>query len=160
MRILIAAVGKLKDAEEKAIFFRYATRLAKAGRPVAIGPLDIVEVSESRAASSDVRRAEEATRLLQAVGPAVLKIALHGNGQTITSDDLASFLKKHADTAVKTCAFLIGGPDGHGEEALLQTNAAFSLGPLTFPHGLARIVLAEQLYRAATILTGHPYHRP
>lgn len=159
MRILIAAVGRLKDAEEKAIFFRYATRLAKAGRAAAIGPLDVVEVAESRAPLVDVRRSEEATRLLQAIGPTMLKVALHGKGETMTSEHLAKFLKKHADTGVKTCGFLIGGPDGHGEEALLQSNAAFSMGPLTFPHGLARIILAEQLYRAATIVTGHPYHR-
>lgn len=159
MRILIAAVGRLKDAEEKAIFFRYAARLAKAGKPAAIGPLEIVEVPESRAATAVVRRAEESTRLLQAIGPTMLKIALHGNGESMTSEHLAKFLKKHADTGVKTCGFLIGGADGHGEEALIQSNATFSLGPLTFPHGLARIILAEQLYRAATIVTGHPYHR-
>jgi len=159
MRILIAAVGKLKDAEEKAIFFRYATRLAKAGKSAGLGPLDLVEIVESRAPTAPQRRAEEATRLLQAVGPTLLKIALHGGGTNISSDDLAAFLKKHADSGVKSCGFLIGGPDGHGDAALMQTDAAFSLGAVTLPHGLARIVLAEQLYRAATIITGHPYHR-
>ena len=159
MRLLIAAAGKLKDDEERGICERYAKRLAVTGKPVGFGPLEILELVESRAVSVDARRADEAQRLLKASDAATLKIALDANGRHYPSDVFAKLLGKHADSGVKTCAFLIGGPDGHGDELLAAADFKLSLGAMTLPHGLARVVLIEQLYRATTILTGHPYHR-
>jgi 23S rRNA (pseudouridine1915-N3)-methyltransferase len=159
MRLLIAAVGKLKDTEERGICERYAKRLTVTGKPVGFGPLDIVELNEGRAEASDVRKADEGQRLLKAASLATLKIALDEDGRHYTSEVFATLLGKHADSGVKTCAFLIGGPDGHGPELLSAADFKLSLGALTLPHGLARVVLIEQLYRAATILAGHPYHR-
>lgn len=159
MRIVIAAVGKLKEAEEHAIFHRYGARLGRTGKGVGIGPLDIVEVSESRASSVDQRKSEEATRLLQLADATVLKFGLDVQGKQISSEEIAALLSKHANAGVKNCTFFIGGPDGHGAEIVKQSNMMISLGRITMPHGLARVVLAEQLYRAVTILTGHPYHR-
>lgn len=159
MRILIAAVGKLKDAEERGICERYAKRLSVTGKPVGFGPLDVIELNESRADGVDARKADEAQRLLKAAASAPLKIALHAEGRHFSSDAFAKMLGRHADSGVKTCAFLIGGPDGHGQEVLTGADLKLSLGQLTLPHGLARVVLIEQLYRAATILAGHPYHR-
>ncbi len=160
MRLLIAAVGKLKDAEERGICARYAKRLAVTGKAVGLGPLDIVELTESRAETASARKSDEASRLLKAAGhSSTLKILLDENGRPLPSQAFAKLLGQHADSGVRSCAFLIGGPDGHGDEALSAADLKLSLGAWTLPHGLARVILIEQLYRAATILTGHPYHR-
>lgn len=158
MRLLIAAIGKLKDDEERSICDRYAKRIAGAGRALGLGPLDIQEFSESRAASVDVRKAEEAERLIRVSGEA-FKIALDVEGQSVPSEAFARMLSTTRQGDTKTCAFLIGGPDGHGNAALKAADIKLSLGAMTLPHGLARVVLVEQIYRAITILTGHPYHR-
>jgi 23S rRNA (pseudouridine1915-N3)-methyltransferase len=159
MRLLIAAIGKLKDSEERAIVARYAQRLAVSGKAVGLGPLETIEISESRAADAAARKSEEAARLLKAAGGCAIKIALDADGRGLSSEALAKWIGRHADSGVKACAFLIGGPDGHGREVLAASDLTLSLGAVTLPHGLARVVLAEQLYRAATILAGHPYHR-
>ncbi len=159
MRLLIIAVGKLKDSEERAMIARYEARLAVAGKPSGLGPIETRELSESRAAQSGERRSDEAARVMKACAGTNFKIALDVMGQSLSSDAFAKVLAKHANGGAKTCAFLIGGADGHGEEVLTGCDLRLSLGPLTLPHGLARVVLAEQLYRAATILSGHPYHR-
>lgn len=159
MRVLIAAVGKLKDDEERGIVTRYAKRFDQAGKPLGLGPLSIIELAESRAATLDARKADEAARLLKTAADSGLKIALDVEGRSYPSNVFASVLRKHADSGTKSCAFLIGGPDGHGPALLKAANFKLSLGPMTLPHGLARVVLVEQIYRAATILAGHPYHR-
>ncbi|HPG88104.1 MAG TPA: 23S rRNA (pseudouridine(1915)-N(3))-methyltransferase RlmH [Hyphomicrobium sp.] len=128
-------------------------------RAIGLGPLDIIELPESRAESVIARKADESVRLLKAVNTASIRIALDESGRSLSSDAFAKILSKHADGGAKACAFLIGGPDGHGAESLASADLKLSLGAMTLPHGLARIVLIEQLYRAATILTGHPYHR-
>jgi 23S rRNA (pseudouridine1915-N3)-methyltransferase len=159
MRLLVAAVGKLKDVEERCITERYAKRLGATGKAVGFGPLEIVELTESRLETADARKLDEAQRLLKTASSASLKIALDGSGRHYPSEIFAKLLGKQADSGVKTCAFLIGGPDGHGSELLEAADFKLSLGVITLPHGLARVILIEQLYRAATILTGHPYHR-
>lgn len=158
MRVEILAVGRLKDEAESAIVARYQKRFDQTGRPCGLGPLTITEFPESRAATSIDRKADEAARLLRAAGPAAL-IVLEVTGKSLTSEAFAAHLRDLAGAATKCCAVLIGGPDGHGPAVLAAPALKLSLGALTLPHGLARVVLAEQLYRAATILTGHPYHR-
>jgi len=158
MRILVAAIGRLK-AEEKALFERYADRLNQAGRGVALGPLALHEIAESRAANAGLRMAEEAERLLKLASVADVRVALDERGKSLTSDTFAAELRRHRDGGARTLAFLIGGADGHGEAIRAAAQLTLSLGPMTLPHGLARVVLAEQLYRASTILAGHPYHR-
>lgn len=159
MRILIAAVGKLKDAEERAITDRYAKRFNGAGRSIGLGPVDIRELAESRSANAVERKQDEAARLLKEAATADLIIALDPNGKALSSEAFANMLAQKRDGATKACAVLIGGPDGHGDAALAAAQIKLSLGSMTLPHGLARVVLIEQLYRAATILSGHPYHR-
>ncbi len=159
MRILIAATGKLKDDAERDIVARYVKRADAQGRALGLGPIDIIELPESRAASADARKSDEAQRLLKVASVATFKIALDVEGKSITSEALAGLLGKQANAGTKCCAFLIGGPDGHGPELLKAANLKLSLGAITLTHGLARVVLTEQLYRAATILSGHPYHR-
>lgn len=159
MRIVIAAVGRLKDEAERRLFARYADGFAASGRGVALGPLELVEIPESRAATAALRKRDEAHELLRHLRTPAEIAALDIQGQTLTSEDFARWLGGRRDAGVRTLAFLIGGPDGHGEAVLEAAVRRLSLSRLTFTHGLARIVLAEQLYRAAAILAGHPYHR-
>jgi 23S rRNA (pseudouridine1915-N3)-methyltransferase len=158
MRLLLAAIGRLKDAEH-ALFARYWERLKAQGRCVGIGPLAVHEISESHAATSALCKSEEATRLLKATHATEIVVTLDERGSAMTSLAFARYIAKTRDTGAKSMAFLLGGPDGHGEAALQGATFRLSLGPMTLPHGLARIVLAEQLYRTAMILSGHPYHR-
>jgi 23S rRNA (pseudouridine1915-N3)-methyltransferase len=157
MRLIVAAVGRLKDAEQD-LCERYQKRFDAAGRALGLGPLSICEVSESRAASAVARRAEEATRLLKAAAPATARVVLEEGGKALASEAFAKWLAQTRDGGCKGLAFLIGGPDGHGP-AVQGAALKLSLGAMTLPHGLARAVLVEQLYRATTILSGHPYHR-
>lgn len=159
MRLLIAAVGKLKDDEERSIVARYTKRFDATGKSLALGPLEIIELPEGRASSADSRKADEATRLLKIASSADFTIALDVQGRSLTSEAFAKLLAKVRDGGAKSFALLIGGPDGHGADVLAYVNLKLSLGALTLPHGLARVVLSEQLYRAATIIAGHPYHR-
>ncbi len=158
MRVDIFAIGRLKDDAEAAIIARYRKRFDHTGRACGLGPLGIEDFPESRAATAAERKAEEAVRLMKAAGSASL-IVLEVTGKSLSSEAFAAHLRSLADGGSKACAFLIGGPDGHGTEVLAAPALKLSLGALTLPHGLARVVLTEQLYRAATILTGHPYHR-
>ena len=158
MRLIIAAVGRLKDDGERALIDRYVKRLGT-GRSSGFGPLSIDELIESRAATADLRKSDEATRLIKAAGNAGLIVALDEHGRGMTSEAFAGYLGMRRDDGTQTAAFLIGGPDGHGPQALAAAHLKLALGPMTMPHGLARVVLVEQLYRAMTILTGHPYHR-
>lgn len=158
MRLIIAAVGRLKDAECE-LYERYAKRFDAAGRALKLGPIELHEIAESRAATPELRKADEAERLLKAASGAEVRLVLDAKGRALTSEDLASLLAKQRDGGTQALALLIGGPDGHGDAALKAATMKVSLGAMTLPHGIARIVLAEQLYRAATILSGHPYHR-
>ena len=158
MRLIVAAVGRLKDAERD-LCERYQKRFDAAGRALGLGPLSICELSESRAASAVARKAEEAARLLKAAAPATVRVVLDEGGKALASEAFAKWLAQTRDGGCKGLAFLIGGPDGHGPEAVQGAALKLSLGAMTLPHGLARAVLVEQLYRATTILSGHPYHR-
>ena len=159
MRIIIAAVGKLKAGPERELYERYAGRVAAVGRAVALGPLELIEVPEGRAQSRDVRIADEAERLVARCGATAFRIVLDERGKALDSRTFARLLGDLRDNGQGAAALLIGGPDGHGMPAKATAGLTLSLGPLTLPHGLARVVLAEQIYRAATVLAGHPYHR-
>ncbi len=158
MRLIVAAVGRLKDAERE-LCERYQKRFDATGRALGLGPLSICELSESRAASAVERKAEEAARLLKAAAPATARVILDEGGKALASEAFAKWLAQTRDGGCKGLAFLIGGPDGHGPEVAAGAALKLSLGAMTLPHGLARAVLVEQLYRATTILSGHPYHR-
>ena len=159
MRVILAAVGRLKADGERDLYERYAGRFDQAGRAVSLGPLTLVELPESRAPDPNMRKADESARLLKAAAPASILFALDEAGHLEQSAAFARRLAALRDGGTGTIAFLIGGPDGHGPGVLTVARLTLSLGPMTLPHGLARIVLAEQLYRAVTILSGHPYHR-
>ena len=159
MRIVLGAVGRLKDGAERTLFDRYWERLDASGRKVGLGPLRLLEMPESREASVSARQEAEAQRLLTAAGDDACIISLDERGKALTSAAFADLLRRQSDDGCKSMAFLIGGPDGHGPAVAAAARLTLSLSAMTLPHGLARVVLAEQLYRASTILAGHPYHR-
>jgi 23S rRNA (pseudouridine1915-N3)-methyltransferase len=159
MRLSIVAVGRLKDGPERDLYLKYAKRIDDAGRSVALGPLALSELPEARQASANQRRADEAARLVASSNSADFVVLLDEGGKAFGSESFARFLATRRDEGRRDVAFLIGGADGHGDGARKHAQLTLSLGTMTLPHGLARIVLAEQLYRAATILSGHPYHR-
>jgi 23S rRNA (pseudouridine1915-N3)-methyltransferase len=158
MRIVVAAIGRLKDGAERDLAERYRGLAEGLGRRLRIGPVDVTELTESRRGTIDERRQDEAHRLLDAAGAGLI-IALHERGRTFDSAGFAAFVRTAREEAHPRMVLLIGGPDGHGAEALAAARLQLSLGAMTLPHGLARIVLLEQIYRALTILAGHPYHR-
>lgn len=159
MQLIIAAAGRLKDGPDRALYERYAERLGPAGRIVALGPLQIAEIAESRAGTPELRKTDEAERLLKAAGRADMIVALDETGRSMSSAQFANWLGQARDSGCKAMAFVVGGADGLGHAVITKAALKLSLGAMTLPHGLARVMLAEQLYRAATILSGHPYHR-
>jgi 23S rRNA (pseudouridine1915-N3)-methyltransferase len=159
MRLLIAAIGKLKQGPQRDLFAHYLGRAEASGRKLRLSPLNVIEVAESKAATARARMQAEARTLLAKIPAAHKLICLDPGGEPISSEAFARLLAKYRDDGADGTTFAIGGADGLAKEALAKAAKVLSLGPMTLPHGLARVVLAEQLYRAATILAGHPYHR-
>ncbi len=129
------------------------------GRGHALGPLKLAELPELRSANAAERRSDEAARALKAAGATRRVIVLDERGKSLTSQAFAELVRRERDAGSEALALVIGGPDGHGEAMRSAAMLELSLGAMTMAHGLARVVLAEQLYRAATIIAGHPYHR-
>ena len=159
MRITIAAIGKLKAGPDRELHERYMSRISSAGRSTGFTAVELIELPESRASASLARKTDEASRLLARTEKAGIRILLDERGKALTSQQFAAEIGRLRDAGDGEIAFLLGGPDGHADVARSHCRLALSLGPMTLPHGLARIVLAEQIYRAITILSGHPYHR-
>jgi 23S rRNA (pseudouridine1915-N3)-methyltransferase len=157
MKISILAVGRLKSGAEQTQFNRYFDLFNAAARNLKISPITMVETGEARHASAELRRDAEAEELLSKVGSSRL-IVLDEHGQTLSSYEFTAMFSRLRDQALDA-SFAIGGPDGHGDALKQAAHFQLSLGRMTLPHGLVRIVLAEQLYRAVTIMQGHPYHR-
>ena len=154
MKLSVLAVGRLGRTPESALAEDYAKRATAAGRALGLGPLEIVEV-ESR----KVGKAAEGAALLAALPDDAHAFALDERGPVFTSRDFALQLGRLRDSGVRRTAFLIGGADGHGEAVRERAAGLLAFGPQTWPHALVRVMLAEQLYRAVTILAGSPYHR-
>jgi 23S rRNA (pseudouridine1915-N3)-methyltransferase len=159
MRLAIVAVGRLKSGAERELIGRYAERIEALGKGHALGPLTITAIPESRAASAERRKAEEGRALVKALPATSRRIVLDERGRPQTSQAFAGLIRRERDDGAPALAFLIGGPDGHGEAIRADAALLLSLSAMTLPHGLARVVLAEQIYRALTVIAGHPYHR-
>ena len=159
MRLAIAAIGKLKAGPEKLLAEDYATRIPALGKKVGITALKIKDWSESQRADATQRISEEAVQLWSAVPAGSFVIALDEKGKSPTSANFAASLAKRAYQGQADLIFLLGGPDGHAAETRVRANELLALGPMTWPHRLARVMLLEQIYRSVTILVNHPYHR-
>lgn len=158
MRLTIAAIGRMKAGPEQDLIARYLDRIAKAGKPVGITSVDVVELPESRAAQTGQRKREETQALLDKLGDAKI-IAFDERGKTPDSRTFANHLQSQCDNGTTHLALIIGGPDGLDQSLREKAQQIVSFGKLTMPHQIVRILVAEQAYRAVTILTNHPYHR-
>ncbi|WP_310621618.1 23S rRNA (pseudouridine(1915)-N(3))-methyltransferase RlmH [Flexibacterium corallicola] len=159
MRITIACVGKMKAGAERDICERYLERARKAGRSLGVKAVSVVELSESRAARTQDRKAEEAAALLKAIPAGATVVVLDEHGKSMGSEAFAQKISSSLDQGIGDFCLVIGGADGHGRDILEKAQIKLALGAMTWPHQLVRILLAEQVYRAITILSGHPYHR-
>lgn len=159
MKIAVHAVGRMKAGPEKELADRYFDRFAKSGPAIGLEFSGISELPESRAQGVAERRREESQKLQAQLAPGAVFFLLDERGKNLSSEGFAEKIAGFRDGGQRNLAIAIGGPDGH--DPALHTAAALvlSFGALTWPHQLVRIMLAEQLYRAATILSGHPYHR-
>lgn len=155
MRITIAAVGRAKRGAEQALCDSYLRRLSASG----LAEVTIKEVEERRALPPDELKQREA-RLLEAALPQGARlVALDPRGRTLSSEDFAARLGAIRDEGIADLCFVIGGADGLAAPLVARADWVLSLGAMTWPHLLARVLLVEQLFRAQAILTGHPYHR-
>lgn len=163
MRLMIGAVGRMTRGPEADLVDDYIGRTNALGRQRGITGPDIHECDGPRGLSGRQRMDAEAAALVKPVDPADSIFILDERGKALKSTDLAAQLERLADGGATRCWFLIGGADGHGTPVTDLKKAgkatAISFGPATWPHMLVRVMLAEQLYRAVTIMAGHPYHR-
>ncbi len=158
MRLVIAAVGRTRQGAEVDLIGTYRARTNELARNLGFSELDIIEV-EARGLTGTKRNEREAQLLLNAVPEGALCVTLDEKGKEMSSHAFAQWLKQLRDDGTKTCCFLIGGADGLSPAAKAKAAHCLSLGPMTWPHLLVRTMLSEQLYRALSILAGHPYHR-
>jgi 23S rRNA (pseudouridine1915-N3)-methyltransferase len=154
----IAAVGRLKAGPERALFDRYFERADRAGRQLGLA-CDLREIPESTARQAAARKNAEADAILATLPAGAVIVALDEHGKAVDSRVFADRLAGWRDSGSRDVVFLVGGADGLGRAAVDRADLKLGFGAMTWPHQLARIMLAEQLYRAVTILSGHPYHR-
>lgn len=159
MRVLLLAVGRLKAGAERDLVARYLDRAKAGGRSLGLAGFDTVELSESAARRADDRMAEEGQALLAAVPAGSTLVALDPRGRNLTSEAFAERMRADRDGGVPALCCVIGGADGLAEAVRSRADILLAFGAATFPHQLVRVMLAEQIYRATTILAGHPYHR-
>jgi 23S rRNA (pseudouridine1915-N3)-methyltransferase len=152
LELLVVAVGRDRDVPTSTLFAEYARRCP--------WPMRLVEVQARGSTSPDRRKAAEGEQLLAAVPGGAVVVALDSRGQDLASEQLAGRLGAWRDHGHRVVAFLIGGPQGLADRVLADAELTLAFGRQTWPHRLVRVMLAEQLYRATTILSGHPYHRP
>jgi 23S rRNA (pseudouridine1915-N3)-methyltransferase len=155
VRILIAAVGRLRDAPEAALAEDYIKRAAATGRGLGFKSIDIVEVEGKPLAEPRA----EAAALFRATPDDARKVLLDERGAEWTSRQLAEKLARWRDDGQANTVFWIGGADGASQSLKDQADEKLALGRQTWPHRLVRVMIAEQIYRACTILSGNPYHR-
>lgn len=159
MRLILVSVGRLKAGPERELVSRYHERAVAAARGVGLTGVDAREIEESRARRPEDRKAEEA-RAIRAALPAGVRLALFDErGKSLGSEAFAADIGRARDTGAPAYGLVIGGPDGLDPALRAEAHLVLAFGAMTWPHQLVRIMAAEQIYRAITILAGHPYHR-
>lgn len=155
MQVHICAVGRLRAGPERALIDDYLTRFDRTGRALGLGPAQVIEVEDKKGGG----RTGEAALLAKALPKGARMIALDERGKRHSSPEFAAALADWRDAGQGDIAFMIGGADGIDASLRAQAFSHLSFGAMVWPHMLARVMLCEQLYRAASILSGSPYHR-
>lgn len=159
MRLVLICVGRAKAGAERELALRYLERANAAGRSVGFSGVELRELDESRARRPEDRKSDEARAIEAALTLGADLVAFDKSGVFLASRDFAAQLGRRRDAGGSSLALAIGGPDGLAQILRERASIVVSFGAMTFPHQLARIIAAEQIYRAMTILAGHPYHR-
>lgn len=155
MRVTILAVGRMKSGPEAELVGDYLERFSRTGRGLGLGPADLREVEDRKGGG----QAAEAKLLAEAMPRGAVVAALDERGKVITSPAFSDLLCRHRDDGARDMVFVLGGADGLTPELRATADLTLSFGKMVWPHMLARVMLAEQLYRAAGIAAGTPYHR-
>ena len=153
MQISLITVGRLKSGPEKQMVDDYVDRFSRLGRQLGFRGLDLIDVDSGPSLEA------EGERLLARLPAGARALRLDEHGKTMGSVALATALGKWRDSGISDLAFLIGGADGYSQAVRAATSQTLAFGPQTWPHRLVKVMLAEQLYRAASILAGTPYHK-
>jgi 23S rRNA (pseudouridine1915-N3)-methyltransferase len=159
MRLVVIAVGRLKQGPERELAARYRERFEETGRKLGFRGLEVHEIPESRARDTATRINEEAAAISAQIPEKSVLVALDEGGESIDSLGFARHLARWRDQSVPNTLFLIGGADGLSPDLRRKATLRVAFGAATWPHQIVRVMLLEQIYRAATILAGHPYHR-
>ena len=155
MKLRIAALSRIKSGPERELVDTYMDRCTATGRPIGLGPLSETEI-DNRALKT---ASDESRALAQTLEPGAKLILLDERGKALSSRQFASQIERWRDEGAREAVFCIGGADGHDRSVLPQPDLMLAFGPAVWPHKLVRVMLAEQLYRAVSILAGTPYHR-
>jgi 23S rRNA (pseudouridine1915-N3)-methyltransferase len=156
---LVAAVGRLKDGPERELAAAYRKRAAAVGRAFGWRDIEIVEVRESRARELERRRTEESIAIATVIPDGATIVILDEHGQSLDSAGFAKLLAEWRAQDAPAVTFIIGGADGLAASLRQRAKLTLAFGTATWPHQFVRVMLLEQIYRAGTILAGHPYHR-
>jgi 23S rRNA (pseudouridine1915-N3)-methyltransferase len=159
MRLLVIAIGRLRQGPERELAERYRERFDDVGRKLGFRGLDVHEIPESRARDATTRMTEEAAGISALMPDRHVLVALDERGENVDSTAFAGYLGRWRDQSVANTIFVIGGADGLSPDLRRKAKLRVAFGAATWPHQMVRVMLLEQIYRAATILAGHPYHR-
>jgi len=159
MRIVVAAIGRLKSGPETELAERYRKRAEQTGRSLGLRDIDIIEIRESRADDAGKRMLEESIALANIIPEGAVTVMLDERGDSLASVAFANQLAQWRADNKPAVVFMIGGADGLAASLRDKAAMKLSFGTATWPHQMVRIMLLEQIYRATTILSGHPYHR-
>lgn len=159
MRLTVIAIGRLKQGPERELAERYRVRFDDIGRKLGFRGLDVHDIPESRSREAATRIAEEAAAITALIPEKSILVALDERGDNIDSAAFARHLGRWRDESIPSTAFVIGGADGLSPDLQRKAKLRIAFGKATWPHQMVRVMLLEQIYRAATILSGHPYHR-
>ena len=159
MRLMVAAIGRLRDGPECELAERYRKRAAQLGRRIGFRNTEVVEIRESRAPDVGKRMLEESIALMNVIPDRAMTVILDERGESLDSAALAALLRRWRDDGRPAAVFVIGGDDGLAASLRDKATLRLAFGAATWPHQLVRVMLLEQIYRAVTILSGHPYHR-
>lgn len=155
MRVHLCVVGRLRKGPEKTLIDEYVTRFDRSGRALSLGPVQVHEVEDRKGGGMTA----EAALLRRALPSGARLCALDERGQMWSSPEFSQKIAVWRDGGAQDLAFVIGGADGIDPGLRAEAQDLMSFGPMVWPHMMVRVMLAEQLYRAASILAGAPYHR-